>query len=249
MIELGFLFFSLSCVNERSPQRRFRSGQDEAPLSALSGPPKIQLVDYITLPPGFVQSSAGPARKPSAGITCTFLGVSEPRGLIWEVTPSTFSAVTHAGLYASLLSPSVTSSVAVASRWSRSLEAHGAHALWACFFFSDGLDTPLCGQRGALHRKWNVASACGKHPDVGSITPAPFGAHGVTSAAPRKRALRLRGGSAERAPFVDICCRPQLCTRHSAPLGGPLAGSLLRRGLRDTSVHNHVGSTVRQGNS
>lgn len=28
-------------------------------------------------------------------------------------------------------------------------------ALWACFFFSDGLDTPLCGQQCALHRKWN----------------------------------------------------------------------------------------------
>lgn len=40
-------------------------------------------------------------------------------------------------------------------------------ALWACFF-SDRLDTPLCGQQCALHRKWNMASACGS-----TLTSAP----------------------------------------------------------------------------
>lgn len=122
-------------------------------------------------------------------------------------------------------------------------------ALWTCFFFSDGLDTPLCGQQCAFHRKWQHGERMRQHSDVGSITSAPFGARSVTSAAPWKRALGLRGGSAERAPFVDICCRPQLWARRSASLGGLLAGLLLQRGLRDTSVHNHVGSTVRQANS
>lgn len=45
-------------------------------------------------------------------------------------------------------------------------------ALWACFFFSDGLDTPLCSQQCALHCKWNMASACGS-----TLTSAPSLAH------------------------------------------------------------------------